>query len=86
MFLIDDIFLAPFRGITFVAQAVYDAARDRVEDRRTALRDELNDLYMQLELGEITEEEFDEREEEILDRLDALREAEEKLEEDQDRG
>jgi DNA phosphorothioation-dependent restriction protein DptG len=79
MFLIDDIFLAPFRGLTFVADAVYDAAKDHVENERTALRDELNDLYMQLEVGEISEEEFDEREEEILDRLDDLRDADQKL-------
>lgn len=79
MFLIDDIFLAPFRGLTFVAQAVYDAAEEEVENERQALRDELNDLYMQLELGDISEETFDRREEEILDRLDALREAEQTL-------
>lgn len=79
MFLIDDIFLAPFRGLTFVAQAVYDAAEKEVENERQALRDELNDLYMQLELGDISEETFDRREEEILDRLDALREAEQTL-------
>jgi len=86
MFLIDDIFLAPFRGLTFVAQAVYDAARDEVENERSALRDELNDLYMQLEVGEITEEEFDEREEEILDRLDDLRAAEEQLDDPEPSG
>ncbi len=82
MFLIDDIFLAPFRGLTFVAQAVYDAAEEEVENERQALRDELNDLYMQLELGDISEETFDRREEEILDRLDALREAEQTLDDD----
>ena len=82
MFLIDDIFLAPFRGLTFVAQAVYDAAEEEVENERQALRDELNDLYMKLELGDISEETFDRREEEILDRLDALREAEQTLDDD----
>jgi hypothetical protein len=79
MFLIDDLFLAPFRGLTAVARVVYDAAQDEIENRRRVLRDELNDLYMQLELGEISEEEFDDREEEILDRLDALDEAEDEL-------
>lgn len=79
MFLIDDLFLAPFKGIRFIAQAVYDAAQDEIDSRRTALRDELNDLYMQLEVGEITEEEFEDREDEVLDALDALEEAESKL-------
>jgi hypothetical protein len=80
MFLIDDLFLAPFKGIRFIAQAVYDAAQDEIDNRRTALRDELNDLYMQLEVGEITEEEFEAREDEVLDALDALEEAESTLE------
>lgn len=80
MFLIDDLFLAPFKGIRFIAQSVYDAAQDEIDNRRTALRDELNDLYMQLEVGEITEEEFEAREDEVLDALDALEEAESTLE------
>jgi hypothetical protein len=75
MFLIDDIFLAPFKGIKFIAESVHDAAQDEIANRRTSLRNELNDLYMQLEVGEITEEEFDDREEEILDRLDELDDA-----------
>jgi uncharacterized membrane protein len=79
MFLIDDLFLAPFKGIRFVAKAVHDAAQDEIRNRRTALRDELNELYMQLEVGEITEEEFDRREDEVLDALDALDEAESDL-------
>jgi len=82
MFLIDDLFLAPFRGIKFVAESVYDAARDEIENERQALRDEMNDLYMQLETGEITEEEFERREDEILDRLEALEETEAALEPD----
>jgi hypothetical protein len=83
MFLIDDLFLAPFRGIKFVAESVYDAARDEIENERQALRDEINDLYMQLETGEITEAEFEQREDEILDRLEALEETEAALEPDE---
>lgn len=75
MFLIDDVLLAPFKGIKFIAESVHDAAQDEIANRRTTLRNELNDLYMQLEVGEITEDEFDDREEEILDRLDALDDA-----------
>jgi hypothetical protein len=80
MFLIDDLLLAPFRGIKFVAEAVHDAAREEIENERQALRDEINDLYMQLETGEISEETFEAREEEILDRLEALEATEDALE------
>jgi hypothetical protein len=79
MFLIDDLLLAPIRGVAFVASAVHDAAKDQIENERRALRNELNDLYMDLDTGRITEEEFDEREAEILDRLEALGEAEQTL-------
>jgi hypothetical protein len=75
MFLIDDLLLAPFKGIRFIAESVHDAAEDEIANRRAALRDELNQLYIQLDIGEITEEEFDRREEEVLDALDALEEA-----------
>jgi hypothetical protein len=80
MFLIDDLLLAPFRGIKFIAESVHDAAREEIENERQSLRDEINDLYMQLEIGEITEDEFEQREEEILDRLEALEETESELE------
>lgn len=81
MFLVDDLLLAPFRGIKFIAESVHDAAQEHIENERQALRDEINDLYMQLEIGEITEEEFERREKEILDRLDELAETETELRE-----
>jgi predicted ribosome quality control (RQC) complex YloA/Tae2 family protein len=86
MFLVDDLLLAPFRGIKFIAESVHDAAQEHIENERQALRDEINDLYMQLEIGEITEEEFERREEEILDRLDELEETETELREGHDPG
>ena len=80
MFLIDDLLLAPLRGLTFVAQSVYDAAEDHIAGERQALREELNDLYMQLDTGMIDEATFDAREEAILDRLDELHAIDESLE------
>jgi hypothetical protein len=79
MFLIDDLLLAPLRGVHFVASSIYDAVQEEVEQERRALRSELNDLYMELEAGNITEEEFDRREEEVLDRLDELQALEDRL-------
>ncbi|MES3630863.1 MAG: gas vesicle protein GvpG [Longimonas sp.] len=72
MFLIDDILLAPLRGVHFIASSIHDAVREEIESERQALRNELNDLYMALETGDLSEEAFDEREEEVLDRLDEL--------------
>lgn len=72
MFLIDDILLAPVRGVHFIASSIHDAVREEIESERQALRNELNDLYMAVETGEISEDAFDTREEEVLDRLDEL--------------
>ena len=79
MFLIDDILLAPLRGVHFVASSIHDAVREEIESERQALRNELNDLYMAVETDEISEEAFDAREEEVLDRLDELDELEEQV-------
>ena len=76
MFLLDDLLLAPARGLHFIASSIHDAAQDEVENERQALRDELNDLYMDLEAGALSEEAFDAREEEILHRLDELQDLE----------
>jgi hypothetical protein len=79
MFLIDDLITAPAKGLMFVARRVQDAVEEEITGREEELKSELHDQYMLLELGEITPEEFDEREEEILDQLEALEEAKKEL-------
>lgn len=76
MFLIDDILASPARGLAFIFRSVHEAVENDAFDERETLKDQLNDLYMLLELGEISEDEFDEQEESILDRLDELDEME----------
>jgi len=46
----------------------------------------LSELYMKLETGTITEQEFDEAEAQLLDRLDAIRDREEGLAEEGEEG
>jgi hypothetical protein len=79
MFLLDDILLAPLRGVHFIASSIHDAVREEIEGERQALRNELNEMYMAVETGEISEEAFDAREEEVLDRLDELDELQERV-------
>lgn len=79
MLLIDDLLTAPARGISFVFRSVHDAVSEHIDGERDALREELSQLYLMLERGELSEDAFDEREEEILDRLDELEEAREQL-------
>lgn len=72
MFLIDDILLAPLRGILWVAREVDKAAQEELANEADTIKADLSELYLMLEKGRITEEEFDAREKKLLDRLDAV--------------
>ena len=64
---------APVRGSAWVIRQVLREA-ERIYYDPATVRAELARLEEQLEAGEITEEEFDRREDELLDRLEtALR-------------
>lgn len=64
--------LAPVRGVGWVVQQVARAAEDQYYDPAPIMR-ELAELERALESGEIDEEEFDRREDELLDRLEEIR-------------
>jgi hypothetical protein len=72
VFVVDDILLFPVRGALFVFREIHNAARQEFASRGDAIRAELTDLYMMLETGRITEEEFDASERKLLDRLDEM--------------
>ncbi|MET7378632.1 gas vesicle protein GvpG [Streptomyces sp. NPDC005526] len=61
--------LAPARGSAWVIGKVLEEA-ERLYYDPAAVRAELARLEEQLDAGEITEEEFDRREDELLDRLE----------------
>ncbi|WP_426749824.1 gas vesicle protein GvpG [Myxococcus sp. Y35] len=77
MIILDDILMAPVRSISWIFRSVHKAVQDEQAKEQTDLRTRLSDLYRELERGEITEEQFDEQESQLLDRLDALKEAQE---------
>ena len=77
MFLIDSLLLAPLKGVIWMGQKLKDVADHELYDEGR-IKEELLALHMQLELGQIGEEEYDGREKEILDRLDAVTESTEK--------
>ena len=72
MFLIDDLLLFPFRSLAFIFKQVHKAAQKELESEAQASRTRLSELYMMLETGRITEEEFDKEEKKLLDRLEQL--------------
>ena len=76
MFLIDDILLAPIKGIVWLAEKVRDMAAEELEDTPEKLQRELLDLQMALEVEQITETEYQKREKDILERMEALKKEE----------
>ncbi|RSN61897.1 gas vesicle protein [Streptomyces sp. WAC 04229] len=72
MGLISEVLLLPFapvRGSAWAIRQVMNEA-ERIYYDPAAIRAELARLEEQLEAGEITEEEFDQQEDELLDRLE----------------
>jgi len=73
LIILDDILMAPVRSISWIFRSVHRAVQDEQAQEQTDLRTRLSDLYRELERGELTEEQFDEQESRLLDRLDALK-------------
>ncbi|MCX5317433.1 gas vesicle protein GvpG [Streptomyces sp. NPDC005134] len=64
--------LAPVRGVAWVMERVVEAAENEYYDPAPVER-ELAELERALLAGDIDEETFDRREDELLDRLDEIR-------------
>ncbi|HEY0321356.1 MAG TPA: gas vesicle protein GvpG [Pyrinomonadaceae bacterium] len=73
MFLIDDLLLAPYTGFKFILGQVQKIA-DRELNDDTLIKEQLLELQMRLELDEISDEDYAEREAELFARLRVIRE------------
>jgi hypothetical protein len=65
--------LAPVRGVAWISEQVALEAERELNDETRARR-ELAHLEMELELGRIDEQQFEEREDRLLERLAHARE------------
>ena len=72
MFLIDDILLAPVSGFKFILNQIQKIADQELNDD-TVIKEQLLELQMRLELEEISEEEYAEREAELFARLRVIK-------------
>lgn len=72
MFLIDDILLAPIKGLLIICKKIKETAEKEMEDTPEKLKKELLDLQMLLEAGQISEGQYSKKETDILERLNAL--------------
>ena len=72
MFLIDNLLVAPLRGLLFVLKKIDEAVQQEVEVEEQAIMADLSALHRALDSGTITEAEFEAREQKLLHRLDQL--------------
>jgi len=72
MFLIDDILLAPVNGFKFILNQIQKIADKELNDDQF-IKEQLLELQMRLELDEISEEEYAEREAELFARLRVIK-------------
>lgn len=73
MFLIDDILLAPLKGVIFIANKINDVIEKEMSDEG-AIKERLMALQLKFEMDEIDEEEYDRQEDELLNLLNNIRE------------
>ena len=76
MFLIDDILLLPLKGVIWMAKKIDEVVEKELSDEGR-IKERLMELQLRFEMDEISEEEYNQQEKELLDRLDAIRKAKE---------
>lgn len=72
MFVVDDLLMAPARGLFWIFQEIHRAAQEEMVSDAESITAELSALYMRLETGKLTEEEFATEEKLLLERLDKI--------------
>lgn len=77
-FLLDDIFLSPIKGVGWLAEKLKDLAVSEMTDE-SRVQEALIELQMRLELEEITEDEYDRREADLMKKLEEIRKLKEGL-------
>jgi len=72
MLLVDDILCFPVNSILWIFREIDKIAHEELDNEGQLVNEQLRLLYMQLETGRITEQQFDAEEKLLLDRLDAI--------------
>src|SRR6266704_7075608 len=71
MFLIDDLIIAPEKAVFFLFESLAKKAREEWLDE-APIRQELQEIYMLLETGKISDKEFEARECLLVERLEQI--------------
>ena len=73
MFLIDDILFAPLNGMVWLGNKINEVVEREFSDEGR-IKEKLMELQLRFELDEISEEEYNRQEKELLERLDKIKE------------
>lgn len=76
MFLIDDILLAPLYSVIWLGRKINEIVEKEVSDEGK-IKEKLMELQLRFEVDEISEEEYNRQEKELLNWLEAIRKAKE---------
>ena len=74
-------FFLPIKGVVWIGKKFKETADTEITDK-SKVHEELLDLQMRFEMEEISEEEYEKKEKELLEKLEAIR----KYEEEKERG
>jgi len=72
MLIIDDILLSPLKGLIFLGKKIDEIIEKEMSDEGK-IKERLMELQLRYEMDEISEEEYDRQEEELLDWLEQIR-------------
>lgn len=76
MVFVDDLLMLPLRSVLWIFREIHNAAEAELANQAESITAELSNLYMRLETGRISEEEFGIEEKALLDRFDRSQEGE----------
>ena len=71
MLLVDDLLTLPFKGFVGIFKKIHEIVERELSDA-DLIRERLMELQLRFELDEISEEEYERREKEFLERLDVI--------------
>ena len=74
MVLLDDLLKLPISSVLWIFREIHHAAQEELANESESITTELSQLYMRLETGKISEEEFAAGERTLLERLDRIQE------------
>jgi hypothetical protein len=72
MVLVDDLLMFPIRSVLWIIREIHNAAQEELANEADSITAELSNLYMRLDTGKISEEEFAAEEKTLLERLDKI--------------